>query len=112
VAGIVDRFGPLPPEVEQLADIVRLRWQACHVGFEKLTLKKNLLKGYISATNNEPYFQSDTFGNILSYIQTHTRTASMKERKEQLIVSIEEVKTVQVAKRILSELGSEEKVGV
>ncbi|MBO0356982.1 transcription-repair coupling factor [Hymenobacter sp. BT186] len=112
VAGIVDRFGPLPAEVEQLADIVRLRWQACQVGFEKLTLKKNLLKGYISATNNEPYFQSDTFGNILSYVQTHTRTASMKERKEQLIVSIEEVKTVQVAKRILSELGSEEKVGV
>ncbi|UOQ65856.1 transcription-repair coupling factor [Hymenobacter volaticus] len=112
VAGIVDRFGPLPAEVEQLADIVRLRWQACQVGFEKLTLKKNLLKGYISATNNEPYFQSDTFGNILSYVQTHTRTASMKERKEQLIVSIEEVKSVQVAKRILSELGSEEKVGV
>ncbi|WP_375433878.1 transcription-repair coupling factor [uncultured Hymenobacter sp.] len=112
VAGIVDRFGPLPSEVEQLADIVLLRWQACQVGLEKLTLKKNLLKGYISATNNEPYFQSDTFGNILSYVQTHTRTASMKERKEQLIISIEEVKNVQTAKRILSELGSEEKVGV
>jgi transcription-repair coupling factor (superfamily II helicase) len=112
VAGIIDRFGPLPAEVEQLADIVRLRWQACQVGFEKLTLKKNLLKGYISATNNEPYFQSDTFGHILSYVQTHTRTASMKERKEQLIISIEEVKNVQTAKRILSELGSEEKVGV
>ncbi|GAB2457495.1 transcription-repair-coupling factor [Hymenobacter qilianensis] len=112
VAGIVDRFGPLPPEVEQLADIVRLRWQACHVGFEKLTLKKNLLKGYISATDNEAYFQGETFGNIVSYVQTHTRTASMKERKEQLIVSIEEVKSVQAAKRILSELGSEEKVGV
>ena len=35
----------------------------------------------------------------------------MKERKEQLIVSIDEVKSVQAAKRILSELGSEEKVG-
>ncbi|WP_165963459.1 hypothetical protein [Hymenobacter radiodurans] len=80
--------------------------------FEKLTLKKNLLKGYISATDNEAYFQGETFGNIVSYVQTHTRTASMKERKEQLIVSIEEVKSVQAAKRILSELGSEEKVGV
>ncbi|WP_410780083.1 hypothetical protein [Hymenobacter sp. 5516J-16] len=91
---------------------MRLRWQACQAGFEKLTLKKNLLKGFIPATNNEPYFQSDTFGNILSYVQTHPRSASMKERKEQLILSVEEVKSVQAAKRILSELGSEEKVGV
>ncbi|TGE27312.1 transcription-repair coupling factor [Hymenobacter metallicola] len=112
VAGIVDRFGPLPQEVEQLADIVRLRWQACQVGFEKLTLKKNLLKGYIPATNNEAYFQGETFGTILNYIQTHPRSASMKERKEQLIISIDEVKSVGAAKRILSELGSEEKVGV
>ncbi|TGE21732.1 transcription-repair coupling factor [Hymenobacter aquaticus] len=112
VAGIVDRFGPLPQEVEQLADIVRLRWQACQVGFEKLTLKKNLLKGYIPATNNEAYFQGDQFGNILHYLQTHPRSASMKERKEQLIISIDEVKSVGAAKRILSELGSEEKVGV
>ncbi|QJX49170.1 transcription-repair coupling factor [Hymenobacter taeanensis] len=110
--GMVDRFGPLPAEVEQLADIVRLRWQACHAGFEKLTLKKNLLKGFIPATNNERYFQGPTFGNILSYVQTHPRSASMKERKEQLIISIEDVKNVQAAQRILSELGSEEKVGV
>ncbi|WP_139925504.1 transcription-repair coupling factor [Hymenobacter sp. DG01] len=112
INGMVDRFGPLPQEVEQLADIVRLRWQACQVGFEKLTLKKNLLKGFIPATNNERYFQSDTFGNILSYVQTHPRSASMKERKEQLILSVEDVKNVQAAKRILSELGSVEKVGV
>jgi transcription-repair coupling factor (superfamily II helicase) len=112
VNGMVDRFGPLPAEVEQLADIVRLRWQACQAGFEKLTLKKNLLKGFIPATNNEPYFQGPTFGNILSYVQTHPRSASMKERKEQLIISIEDVKNVQAAQRILSELGSEEKVGV
>ena len=112
LAGIVDRFGPLPEEVEQLADIVRLRWQACHAGFEKLALKKNLLKGFIPALNNERYFQGDTFGSILSYVQTHPRSASMKERKEQLILSIEDVKSVQSAQRILRELGSEETVGV
>ncbi|MCR5888301.1 hypothetical protein LRS06_11095 [Hymenobacter sp. J193] len=112
LTGMIDRFGPLPAEVEQLADIVRLRWQACQVGFEKLTLKKNLLKGYIPATGNEAYFQGDTFGNILSYVQTHTRSASMKERKEQLILSIEDVKNVQAAKRILNKLGREETWGL
>ena len=108
VASIVDRFGPLPPEVEQLADIVTLRWQACRVGFEKVTLKRGVLKGYVPATNNEAYFQGEQFGTILAYLKTHARTAAMKERKEQLIVTFEEVPTVQVAKQILSELGSEE----
>ncbi|MBG8555195.1 hypothetical protein [Hymenobacter guriensis] len=45
-------------------------------------------------------------------MQSHTRSATLKERKEQLILSIEDVKNVQAAKRILSELGSEEVVGV
>ncbi|WP_345224212.1 transcription-repair coupling factor [Hymenobacter koreensis] len=112
VTSIVDRFGPLPAEVEQLAEIVRLRWAACQVGFEKLTLKRNLMKGYIPATNNEPYFQGEQFGTVLNYVQTHQRTASMKERKEQLIVSFEDVPNVQHAKRILHELTDAEAVGV
>ncbi|PJJ54469.1 hypothetical protein [Hymenobacter chitinivorans] len=48
----------------------------------------------------------------LCYIQTHPHSASRKERKEQRIISIDEVKSVGAAKRILSESGSEEKVGV
>ncbi|WP_394333350.1 transcription-repair coupling factor [Hymenobacter actinosclerus] len=112
LSGMTDRFGPLPPEVEQLADIVRLRWQGRHAGFERLSYKKNVLKGYIPAENNEAYFQGDTFGNILSYVQTHPNSASMKERKQQLVFSISHVPSVAAAKRLLSELGSEEPVGV
>ena len=109
LAGMVDRFGPLPPEVEQLADIVRLRWQACKVGFEKITLKRDTLKGFLPASEeHKQYFQGEQFGTILNYVQTHPRTASLKERKEQLIVTFEEVRSLQQAKRVMSELGSEE----
>ncbi|GAA4367364.1 transcription-repair coupling factor [Hymenobacter saemangeumensis] len=109
LAGMVDRFGPLPPEVEQLADIVRLRWQACKLGFEKITLKRDTLKGFLPASEeHKPYFQGEEFDTILNYVQTHPRTASLKERKEQLIVTFEEVRSLQQAKRVMSELGSEE----
>ena len=111
LASMVDRFGPLPEEVEQLADIVRLRWQACKVGFTKITLKRDTLKGFLPADDDhKAYFQSEQFGTILNYVQTHARTASLKERKEQLIVTFEEVRSIQQAKRVLSELGSEEAV--
>ena len=111
LASMVDRFGPLPPEVEQLADIVRLRWQACKVGFNKITLKRDTLKGYLPADDDhKAYFQGEQFGTILNYVQTHPRTAKLKEHKAQLIVTFEEVRSIQQAKRVLSELGSEEAV--
>ena len=113
LASMVDRFGPLPPEVEQLADIVRLRWQASQVGFTKITLKRDTLKGFLPADDDhKAYFQGEQFGTILNYVQTHPRTASLKEKKEQLIVTFEEVRSIQQAKRVLSELGSEEAVAV
>ncbi|MGY3088057.1 transcription-repair coupling factor (superfamily II helicase) [Hymenobacter sp. UYAg731] len=111
LASMVDRFGPLPPEVEQLADIVRLRWQACKVGFAKITLKRDTLKGYLPADDDhKAYFQGEQFGTILNYVQTHPRTAKLKEHKQQLIVTFEEVRSIQQAKLVLSELGSEEAV--
>ena len=111
LASMVDRFGPLPPEVEQLADIVRLRWQACKVGFTKITLKRDTLKGYLAADDeHKAYFQGEQFGTILNYVQTHPRTAKLKEHKGQLIVTFDEVRSIQQAKRVLSELGSEEAV--
>jgi transcription-repair coupling factor (superfamily II helicase) len=111
LASMVDRFGPLPPEVEQLADIVRLRWQACKVGFTKITLKRDTLKGYLAADDDhKAYFQGEQFGTILNYVQTHPRTAKLKEHKEQLIVTFDEVRSIQQAKRVLSELSSEEAV--
>ena len=50
------------------------------------------------------------FGTILNYVQTHPRTAKLKEHKAQLIVTFEEVRSIQQAKRVLSELGSAEAV--
>ncbi len=107
LAGLVDRFGPLPEEVEQLAAIVRLRWQAARVGFQKITLKRHVLKGYLNGGEaHQAFFQSEQFGDILNYVQTHPRTASLKEKKEQLIVTFEEVRSITQAQKVLTELGS------
>ena len=109
---IQDRFGPLPNAVQQLADIVRLRWQASRVGFTKVTLKRDTLKGYLPAGGEEhkEYFQGPQFGQVLSYVSAHPRKANLKEKKDQLIVTIEEVKTVGQARRIMAELGDAEAV--
>ncbi|RNI25960.1 transcription-repair coupling factor [Rufibacter latericius] len=104
VEGMIDRFGPLPAEVEQLVNIVKMRWEACHLGFEKLTLKKDTLKGYIPSMNNEAFFQSETFSRILKYVQQHPRRSRLKEAKDKLIVTVEDVSTLQQVKGIFEEM--------
>ncbi|CAA9211680.1 MAG: Transcription-repair coupling factor [uncultured Adhaeribacter sp.] len=102
--GIIDRFGPLPDSVEKLIQIVKLRWQAQELGFEKLTIKKDVMKGYIPSENNDKYFQSETFGHILKYVQQHGRTSRLKETKDKLIVIFDNIKTVEAARGIFDQI--------
>ena len=41
---MADRFGPVPPQVEDLFTTVRCRKIAVELGFEKMILKKDVLK--------------------------------------------------------------------
>lgn len=102
---IVDRFGPLPEAVQQLVEIVKLRWQAQQLGFEKLTIKKEVMKGYLPSENNDKYFQSDTFGNILKYVQQHPRRSRLKESKHKLIVIVEDIQSLADAKEVFEGFG-------
>ncbi|WP_439881152.1 transcription-repair coupling factor [Pontibacter sp. MBLB2868] len=109
---IVDRFGPLPEQVQQLVEIVKLRWQAQQLGFEKLTIKKEVLKGYLPSENNDKYFQSDTFGNILKYVQQHPRRSRLKEAKNKLIVIVEDIQNLIDAKEVFEGFGVKEAISV
>jgi transcription-repair coupling factor (superfamily II helicase) len=111
VASMTDRFGPLPEQVQQLVDIVKLRWQASRLGFDKLTLKRETLRAYLPAgAGHEAYFQGEQFGVILNFVQTHPRTARMKDQKDKLQVTIDGIKNVGMAQRLLVELGAAEMV--
>ncbi len=74
-----DRFGPLPPEVSDLFVTVRCRRLAVDLGFEKMSLKDKTLKCFFINRPDSPYFESDLFRNILSYLQTGTNKARLKQ---------------------------------
>ncbi len=86
---LIDRFGKLPTEVEELFRIVKIRWKAQFIGFEKITLKNNILKGYFVSEKHQRYYQTDKFGKILDYIKLHPKECSLKQIKDKLIFSAE-----------------------
>ena len=63
---LIDRFGPLPEQAEELLNVVRLRWLCCKMGIEKIYLKGERMTMYF-ITNNDKYWQSEVFGKILLF---------------------------------------------
>ncbi len=101
---LADRFGPLPTSVQELLLAVRVRWVAENLGFEKLVLKNEKMKGYFVTSDDATYFNSDTFGKILQFVQTHPKRCVLKETKKRPILVIQEVLSIHEALDILQSI--------
>ncbi len=91
---MADRFGPMPPQVEELFTTVRCRWSSIHLGFEKMTLKDKTLRCYFINKNDSPYFESDTFKNILSFLQTGTNKGRLKQVAKNFLLVVDDIKNM------------------
>lgn len=97
---IKDRFGPIPSSVHELINSVRLRWYGERLGFEKLSLKGDKLRAYF-ITNNDQYFNSDVFGQILNFVKTHSRQCKMRDTAGKAMLVIENITSVDAAMELL-----------
>ena len=96
-----DRFGPLPQEVSDLFVTVRCRKLAVDLGFEKMSLKDETLRCYFINRPDSPYFESQTFQQVLSFIQTGTNKAKLKQSGKLFIMIINDVKSMEEMHRFL-----------
>ncbi|GAO41676.1 transcription-repair coupling factor [Flavihumibacter petaseus] len=87
-----DRFGPIPPPVEDLFDTVRVRRLGVDLGFEKLLLRDEVLKCFFVNKHDSPYFESDLFQRIIGYLQTHTNNARLKQTGKNFLLVVEKMK--------------------
>lgn len=86
-----DRFGPVPPEVEDLFTTVRCRKIGVNVGFEKMVLKEKTLRCYFVNNPDSPYFESDTFNRMLQFVQTQTNKARLKQTGRNFLLVHEDI---------------------
>ncbi len=103
-AEMKDRFGPLPQQVDDLFISVRCRRLAVALGFEKMSLKDDALRCYFINRPDSPYFESPTFQRILSFIQTGTNKAKLKQSGRLFILVIEDVKSMEAVYRFLASM--------
>jgi len=99
-----DRFGDLPQAVNDLFVTVRCRKLAVELGFEKMSLKDEVLRCYFINRPDSPYFESQTFQQILSFIQTGTNKAKLKQSGRLFIMIVNEVRSMEEMHRFLASM--------
>jgi len=99
-----DRFGALPQPVNDLFVTVRCRKLAVELGFEKMSLKDETLRCYFINRPDSPYFESQTFQQILSFIQTGTNKAKLKQSGRLFIMIVDNVKSMEEMHRFLEKM--------
>jgi len=90
-----DRFGALPQPVADLFVTVRCRKLAVELGFEKMSLKDETLRCYFINRPDSPYFESQTFQQILSFIQTGTNKAKLKQSGKLFFLIVDTIRSME-----------------
>ena len=105
-ARLIDRFGAIPPEGEELIRIVPLRRIAKRLGIEKIFLKSGRMTLFFVSNPDSPYYQSEAFGKIIGYMSRYPRQCNLREQNGKRSMIIKDVKDVQSAVRELQEITS------
>lgn len=107
---LTDRFGPIPRQVNELMNTLKLQWLGKTIGFEKISLKKNTFKGYFISNQQSAYFETEQFDRLLQFVQSHPGKCNLKEVKNTLRLAIEDVRSPDEAIELLGEIAGTELV--
>lgn len=98
---LIDRFGAIPKEAENLLQSIQLKWVSKKLGFERLVMKNGVLLAYFINKPQSEFYQSEKFRLILNYVQNNAKNLSFKEKPPKkgedypsLYLRIEGVKSV------------------
>ncbi len=101
---LVDRFGPVPHEGEELMHVVLLRRLGRSLGCEKIMLKQGLMNMQFVSNVESAYYKSQSFGRVLNFIASNARRCDLKEIKGRRLMRVNDVATVKEAVMLLRQM--------
>ena len=105
---LVDRFGPVPPEGEELMQVVALRRVGKRLGCEKVMLRQGMMNLQFVSHADSPFYQSTAFGRIIHYVMTNPKRCTFKDVRGHRLVHVSSVPTVTEAVAILRKMEQQE----
>ena len=94
---LIDRFGPIPAQVDELILSFRLRWFAQKLGIEKLVLKSGKMIGYFVVNPQSKFYESTVFTKVLDFMQHNPNEGKLSEKNDKLRIILSDVGSIQNA---------------
>ena len=101
---LLDRFGAVPHEGEELMQVVVLRRLGKLLGCEKIILKIGRMQMQFVSNTESPFYRSATFDRIINFAITHPQRCALKEIKGKRSLTISDIETVGDAVNLLRSL--------
>lgn len=101
---LVDRFGPIPAEAEDLCNLVYLRQLSKQLGAERLVLRNKQMRLYFIQSEQSPYYQSNTFGQIIAYYCANSANCQLSERNGHRFLNISNIPNATKAIQVLENI--------
>ncbi|GHV66668.1 transcription-repair-coupling factor [Bacteroidia bacterium] len=89
-----DRFGPVPPQVKWLMEIVRIRKKCVEMGIERLIARKGKAIVYFISDKTSPFYASPTFYKILEFVQLQVMPCTLNEKNDKLSLTFSGISNV------------------
>ncbi len=103
-AEMEDRFGALPPQVDGMMEVVRLRWIAMKTGFQRVIIKNDRFLGYFPKDQESVFYQSPVFAGFINHMQENPGGFDLKEDKGKLRLKIKPVRSLKHIRGFLEKL--------
>jgi transcription-repair coupling factor (superfamily II helicase) len=98
---LIDRFGALPDQAQDLLTSIKIKWIASRIGLEKIVMKQGKFIGYFIADQASSFYQTDTFSYLLQAVQSNSKILQLKEKQTRsglrLLLKMDAIKSVDQA---------------
>ncbi|MCR4922377.1 MAG: transcription-repair coupling factor [Bacteroidaceae bacterium] len=98
-----DRFGPIPPQAEELIRVVPLRRLGRRFGVERIVLKRRRMRLYFVARPDSTFYSSHAFGQLIAYASTNAYRCRLQEVDGRRSLLVSDVGSVADALAILQQ---------
>lgn len=104
---LIDRFGPVPRQGEELMLVVPLRRVGRRLGCEKIILRQGRMQMQFVSNTQSAFYQSAAFGRVINYIGYHPHRCNLKEKNGKRSMVVSQVASVKEAVEILKDIDEE-----
>ena len=101
---LIDRFGNVPHEGEELMNVVALRRLGKRLGCEKIMLRQGRMSMQFVSNTESIYYRSTAFEKVLNYVARNPRRCDLKETKGRRLMHVNDVTSVEEAVRVLRDM--------